>query len=417
MDKTSKMNKLITIYTQAYNVEPYIEQCINSVISQTYCNFEWLLIENGSTDGTKEIIRKYEQLDSRIKVDYFKQNKTGFAGDYIRENTNGEYIVRIDSDDWIERDYLEKLFYQMETQNADISICGALDYEEETSEEFPHEYGHLEGVYTLQDINSHFIEMRSYMGTYWGKLFRKSIFFKTLIKMEEVYEKLKQASFFGGDTAFMLYYLLECKKLVFIDKRMYHYRIHGKSYTANTIGINRISNYFVLMGIEKEFLRKCNAQTAENNILVELSFWTSLEKLLKGIINSELPLEEKLKKIQEIYTDPRIQQFRKESDNSKVRKILSTYAAWYFVNMSDRNKMGLRDLLDLLEPEIFGRITEKTYEWMSYQSELMAYMLMGEYDGAQKYMVQIATENNKIPISELQKTLDVRKALGVNVKN
>ena len=66
MDKTSKMNKLITIYTQAYNVEPYIEQCIKSVISQTYCNFEWLLIENGSTDGTKEIIRKYEQLDSRI---------------------------------------------------------------------------------------------------------------------------------------------------------------------------------------------------------------------------------------------------------------------------------------------------------------------------------------------------------------
>ena len=54
---------------------------------------------------------------------------------------------------------------------------------------------------------------------------------------------------------------------------------------------------------------------------------------------------------------------------------------------------------------------------MSYQSELMTYILMGEYDGAQKYMVQIATENNKIPISELQKTLDLRKALGVNVKN
>ena len=403
MDKTSKMNKLITIYTQAYNVEPYIEQCIKSVISQTYCNFEWLLIENGSTDGTKEIIRKYEQLDSRIKVDYFKQNKTGFAGDYIRENTNGEYIVRIDSDDWIERDYLEKLFYQMETQNADISICGALDYEEETSEEFPHEYGHLEGVYTLQDINSHFIEMRSYMGTYWGKLFRKSIFFKTLNKIEEVYEKLKQASFFGGDTAFMLYYLLECKKLVFIDKRMYHYRIHGKSYTANTIGINRIQNYFVLMGIEKEFLRKCNAQTAENNILVEL--YKKNKKKNK----------EKLKKIQEIYTNPRIRQFRKESDNSKVSKILSTYAAWYFVNMSDCNKMDFRDLLDLLDPEIFGKITEKTYEWMGRQSELMAYMLMGEYDGAQKYMVHIATENNKIPISELQKTLNLKKVLGENV--
>ena len=126
-------------------------------------------------------------------------------------------------------------------------------------------------------------------------------------------------------------------------------------------------------------------------------------------------LEEKLKKIQEIYTNPRIRQFRKESDNSKVSKILSTYAAWYFVNMSDCNKMDFRDLLDLLDPEIFGKITEKTYEWMGRQSELMAYMLMGEYDGAQKYMVHIATENNKIPISELQKTLNLKKVLGENV--
>ena len=66
---------MITIYTQAYNVEPYIEQCIKSVISQTYHDFEWLLIENGSTDGTRDIIRKYAQLDGRIKVEYFEQNR------------------------------------------------------------------------------------------------------------------------------------------------------------------------------------------------------------------------------------------------------------------------------------------------------------------------------------------------------
>ena len=100
-----------------------------------------------------------------------------------------------------------------------------------------------------------------------------------------------------------------------------------------------------------------------------------------------------------------------------MHAILSTYAAWYFMNMGEKQNKDLRDVFILLEPDIFVNITDDTYEWMSYQSELMAYILMGEYDGAQKYMVQIATENNKIPISELQKTLDLRKALGVNVKN
>lgn len=405
------MNKLITIYTQAYNVEPYIEQCIKSVISQTYCNFEWLLIENGSTDRTKEIIRKYEQLDSRIKVDYFIQNKTGFVGKYIRENAKGEYIVRIDSDDWIEQDYLEKLLCQLESQNADISICGAMDYEEETGKEFPHEYGQLDGIYILQDIKLHFIEMRSYMGTYWGKLFKKNIFCKTFIEMEEINEKLKEGNYFGGDTAFMLHYLLECNKIVFINKRMYHYRIHSKGYNVSTIGTNRIPCYLVLMEIEKDFLKKCNAQTVENNMLVEISFWTSLEKLLKGIINADLLIEKKLELIHEIYTNARIRQLRKESYNSKVHTILSTYTAWYFVNMGDRNRTELREVLVLLDPEIFGNITEKTYEWMSQQPELMAYVIMGEYVGAQKYMVQNVTDNNKNHISELQKLLGSRRYL------
>ena len=167
---------MITIYTQAYNVEKYIEQCIKSVISQTYHDFEWLLIENGSSDGTRDVIRKYAQLDDRIKVEYFEKNRTGFANDYIQEKAKGEYIVKLDSDDWIEPDYLEKLLDPMEKQGADISICGAVDHEEETGEEFPHEYGLLNGIYQTTDIRENYIELRSYLGTYWGKMFRNDIF-------------------------------------------------------------------------------------------------------------------------------------------------------------------------------------------------------------------------------------------------
>ena len=74
---------MITIYTQAYNVEPYIEQCIKSVISQTHREFEWLLIENGSTDKTREIIKRYVQSDNRIKVTYLDET---FTKKSIRRN-------------------------------------------------------------------------------------------------------------------------------------------------------------------------------------------------------------------------------------------------------------------------------------------------------------------------------------------
>ena len=123
---------MVTIYTQAYNVEPYIEQCIKSVLSQTYRNFEWLLIENGSTDGTRAIIQKYEQLDDRIKVEYFEKNQTGFANDYIVQKARGEYIVKLDSDDWIDMDYLEVLLESLENEKADLAICGWMKYDEET---------------------------------------------------------------------------------------------------------------------------------------------------------------------------------------------------------------------------------------------------------------------------------------------
>jgi len=130
-----------------------------------------------------------------------------------------------------------------------------------------------------------------------------------------------------------------------------------------------------------------------------------VEKLLKSIINAELPLEEKLKIIHEIYIDSRIKQFRKETYNSKVRTILSTYAAWYLMNMGEAQYKDLRDILILLEPDIFLNIMDDTYEWMSRQKELMAYTIVGEYAGIKEYVKKIMDEENRKYISDLLKWL------------
>lgn len=400
------MSKLITVYTQAYNVEKYMEQCIKSVMAQTYQNFEWILIENGSTDGTREIIRKYAQLDSRIKVDYFDENQDGFTNYYIQKNAKGDYIVKLDSDDWIEPDYLEKLIEPMEKQNADISICGALNYIEETGEETPHEYGELEGICQKQDIKTNFIEMRSYMGTYWGKMFRKDIFCKILPDIKAINEKLQKGNNYGGDMVFMLGYLSECNQMAFVKEKMYHYRLRNNSYAARTIGINRIVCYLALREIEKNFLYKVDAATNQNIILVELSFWEYIGRLMKHIIQQNLVTEKKMQLMSEVCSHPDIRQIRNEWYNSKVHAILAENIAWCYINMNDSDGGYLKDMLILLEPDVFGDISDEVYEWVRKDQILMAYIIMGEFLSAQEYIQQIATADNGYYIQELQKKLE-----------
>lgn len=396
---------MITIYTQAYNVEPYIEQCIKSVISQTYHDFEWLLIENGSTDGTRDIIRKYAQLDARIKVEYFEQNRLGFVYDYIQEKARGEYIVRIDSDDWIEPDYLEKLLKPMEKQEADISVCNARRYDEETGEECEYNHARLQGVYRMQDIKDNYLDIRFSIGPYWGKMFRKNIFCKILSKVAEINKLLEVGNYYGGDTTFMFCYLSECNTMAFSDEKLYNYRVYKSSTTERTMNVKRLECYFVLRNMEKDFLHKFNADTVQNIILVELSFWENIAQLFKFAIKQNWTIIQKMKTMSEICSDSRVRKIRGETHISKVRIIIATYTAWAYMNMTDEDNLYLKDMLILLEPDIFENISETTYEWLIRNQILMSYIIMGEFSQAKEYMEQISIPDNESYVQELQERL------------
>lgn len=397
---------MVTIYTQAYNVEPYIEQCIKSVLSQTYRNFEWLLIENGSTDGTRAIIQKYEQLDDRIKVEYFEKNQTGFANDYIVQKARGEYIVKLDSDDWIDMDYLEVLLESLENEKADLAICGWMKYDEETGKEFFDKYQQLDGVYYIQDIKKLYVEMWSYTRNYWGKMLRKKIFDIVAGKMETMDARLKESGYFGGDTIFVLRYLEECKKMVFVNKRLYHYRVCAKNYAVNTtIGIDRVSGYVTLREIDREFLRKCKIDTKENQILVDISFWEYIGQLLKYVIQQNRATTQRLREVSEICADFRVRQIGRETYTSKVRTVLTPYIAWCYMNMEAGDSVYLKDMLILLEPSLFENISDAAYEWLLKNQILMSYIIMGEYVNAREYMKQISTGDNESIIAELLKGL------------
>lgn len=124
-----KSNPKISVIIPVYKVEPYLRQCLDSVVNQTYRNLEIILIDDGSPDNCGAICDAYAQKDSRITVIHKENRGLSAARNDGIARANGEWIAFVDSDDWCEVDYYEQLFLMMENQNVDV-FCAGGNYSE-----------------------------------------------------------------------------------------------------------------------------------------------------------------------------------------------------------------------------------------------------------------------------------------------
>lgn len=213
------MNTMISIIVPIYNCEKYVSECISSVLKQTYCCFELILLNDGSTDGSEQLCYKFAAQDSRIKVvshpnmGVSKNRRKGL------EMATADIITFIDSDDRIQPDYLEVLINEFEKNKADIVCCNSID----------------SGVYNTSIESSHVCESKSeWIGAYytgkryayciWGKLYRKQL----LIETE--FPDMKYAE----DTYIVLNVFEKAKRIVLLN-------YYGYLYTDNPNGAMRTS--------------------------------------------------------------------------------------------------------------------------------------------------------------------------------
>ncbi|MGM9850499.1 MAG: glycosyltransferase family 2 protein [Bacilli bacterium] len=119
------MNDLITIIVNAYNEEKHIKKCVDSILNQTYKNIEILIINDGSTDNTLNIIKKYK--DKRIRVISTENKGLSLSRNVGLDNSNGKYIYFLDADDFIEKDTIEYLYNLIKKNKSDMSTCKSLD--------------------------------------------------------------------------------------------------------------------------------------------------------------------------------------------------------------------------------------------------------------------------------------------------
>lgn len=122
-----------SIITPVYNTEKYLDKCISSVLEQKFSDFEMLLINDGSTDKSLEILKKYSIKDNRIKIFDKKNEGQGAARNFALQHAYGKYILYLDSDDWILDDALQKLYDKFQEDNYDIIFFNVKRFYEETS--------------------------------------------------------------------------------------------------------------------------------------------------------------------------------------------------------------------------------------------------------------------------------------------
>jgi len=168
---------MISIIVPVYNVENYIDACMNSIFSQTMADYELILVDDGSTDSSGNKCDEWCEKDGRIKVIHQKNQGLSQARNSGLEIASGDYIAFIDSDDCIEENYLQTLFDNAVSNEAEVSVCSyVFVWEDPGKNNVPSQIAYETEVLSGREACEKIIkENQRFMITAWGKLYHKSL--------------------------------------------------------------------------------------------------------------------------------------------------------------------------------------------------------------------------------------------------
>lgn len=219
-----KINERIAIIVPIYKVEKYLERCVESILKQDYKNIEILLVDDGSPDRCPIICDEYEKKDERIKVIHKKNGGLSDARNAGVEVAESKYVVFIDSDDYVESDYISTLVKLKEKYSADV-VCTPLIYEFESGKQ-KELVNFEEQVISSESAIAMVMRARYGIGvTACSKLFRKDLLKKHPFPLGKLHEDLA--------VAYELYSDLE--NVAISNHTTYHYIQHSTSITHSTI--------------------------------------------------------------------------------------------------------------------------------------------------------------------------------------
>ena len=219
----------ISIIVPVYNVEKYLEECIDSIISQSYKDFELLLIDDGSTDNSLSICKKYEMIDRRISV--IHQDNQGLSGarNTGLDHYTGSYVTFIDSDDKIHPDYLAALMKNIEENKADIVICGFKKLTKTVSETSLSEC--MEVIDGITACKRLYLENdpQKIAVSVWAKLYSSHLFEDIRFPLRKIHE--------DEFITYKLFY--KAKRIIVTKNKLYFYRLNTNGISHSGFSLKR----------------------------------------------------------------------------------------------------------------------------------------------------------------------------------
>ena len=347
---------LISVIVPMYNVEAYITRCLDSIIAQTYCNLEIIIINDGSSDRGPVIAEEYAKKDRRICLVHQENAGVSESRNVGMRHAHGSYLSFIDSDDFIDPDYYETLYHISSSNNADISICNKRLINFTVVRLFPQPdipegITLLSGSEALSElVNDQWL--RNYL---WDKLFQKELFGGIEFPKDRTFE----------DIAIMHKIFYRAKAVVITNEIKYNYRLRNNSITSSRTICNQYHCF--LSHIERvSFFESVNRRdlalkeiitafhvAMDTTALTVFHFTTDQEKECLGAIKTwTAPYKDKLN----------ILPYETDSDGKKIQRFLTSHTFFMLryasKNVYIRMKSFIKQLLPANLVELF--ITAKS---------------------------------------------------------
>lgn len=320
------MKDLISIIVPVYNVESYLERCVDSICNQTYKDLQILLIDDGSTDKSGRICDALERKDKRIEVYHKKNGGLSDARNFGLKHARGKYVTFIDSDDIVSTKMIKKLYELIRQHNSDISICDPIhifsnDYDQYKFEDSQY----IQFLTNTAALNMMFYQ-KDFLVSAWGKMYKKDLFKDIEFPVGMLFE----------DSAIMYKLFSLCQSIVYSKAKYYGYVHRENSITTQTFSKRDL-----------DILKICKSLNDFAQMHPELR-----KSIRCYIVNANF----------RIYLNaPRVEKYR--SVIEKNEKVISKNAIATLRDSNVRKKLKIALILFLINKKVLRKVYPKINRW------------------------------------------------------
>lgn len=255
----------LSIIIPVYNVEKYLPKCLGSILEQPFKDLEVICVNDGSTDGSLDVLQKIKKNDDRVVIIDKKNEGSGIARNIGLSTAQGEYVYFIDSDDWLEDDVLAKIIAKADELQTDILVFGGLSYYNGKGQNGAYSKNKLPKKYFGKVVSAKDIkkDIFKFPSTAWTKLYRRSFLIKNEIKFQNIRAGQDQLPFFHS--------MITADRIAILPENIYCYQKNREGSVTSVKKKKSFSPIYVFYGIE-EMLEKTGMMEEYRDIFVNKYF-------------------------------------------------------------------------------------------------------------------------------------------------